>query len=416
MTEKIKVLAIGDSGDNLYLLKKFSKKLDIHIITFPRAGGDILTTSHDKIDLFDSLKISKQVKKINQIKNNFDLCIVMTWAGARIAYLANLNYVMYFSGGDITTPPFIKNPTLPYLKEPAFRLNWIERSFYKKIFHNAIACIAPMDEYFIPLKKFRDDAIRMDRMFVDVNIFNNKIKPLEKTKKKFVFLSAQRFGIEKGFDIIFEALNKCKTDFEVWQIKWFIEGTAEEREINNKLLKKIPPQLKFIPLVKRDELAELFNLADAILGQMRSGCQGGIERDAAYCKRPIICYTDKSKPMILDNKKIIPPFLPNSKDSDELAKLIDKIVESKEFRDELAEKEYEYIQKAASPDNVSKDWEDIFEKLILKYKSINHNSSKIIKKLENYMTTISEILFYNWKMKEKNIKVWGEKEYTKLMK
>ena len=70
MTEKIKVLAIGDSGDNLYLLKKFSKKLDIHIITFPRAGGDILTTSHDKIDLFDSLKISKQVKKIASLRIN----------------------------------------------------------------------------------------------------------------------------------------------------------------------------------------------------------------------------------------------------------------------------------------------------------------------------------------------------------
>ena len=126
MIKKIKILAIGDSGDNIYLLKKFSKKLDIHIITFPRAGTDLLTISHDRIEIFDSLKISKQVKKINEIKNNFDLCIVMTWSAARIAYLANLNYVMYFTGGDITTPPFVKNPTLPYLNEPAHRLNWIE--------------------------------------------------------------------------------------------------------------------------------------------------------------------------------------------------------------------------------------------------------------------------------------------------
>ncbi len=416
MAKKIKILAIGDSGDNIYLLKKFSKKLDIHIITFPRAGTDLLTISHDRIEIFDSLKISKQVKKINEIKNNFDLCIVMTWSAARIAYLANLNYVMYFTGGDITTPPFVKNPTLPYLNEPAYRLNWIERSFYKKIFDNAIECIAPMDEYFGPLKKLRNNAIRMDRIFVDVDIFNQNIKALEKTKEKFVFLSAQRFGIEKGFDIIFQALDKCKTDFEVWQIEWFIEGTLEEKNSNVELLKKIPSQVKFIPVTKRDELAKLFHLADAILGQMRSGVQGGIERDAAYCKRPVICYTEKSKPMIIDNKKVIPPFLPNSLNPNELAILIDKIVESKKFRDELAEREHEYIKELSSPEKVSKDWEDIFSNLHIKYKSINHNSSKFLKKLENCMTVISEILFYNWKMKERNTKIWGKEKYTKLMK
>lgn len=410
----IKILAIGDSGDNLLLMKKYMKNMKMDIITFPRAGGDLLTTSNEEIKFFDSLRISKQVKKINQIKKNYDICIVMTWSAARVAYLSNLNYIMYFTGGDITTPPFIKKPTLPYLKEPASDFNWIERNFYKKVFNSAVAVIAPMEEYFFPLKKYRKDAIRIDRLFVDIEKFNDRIEPMNIEKNKFIFLSAQRFGLEKGFDIIFDAINKCKTDFEVWQIEWFIEGTNEERMINKELLKNIPKQFKFIPLVKREDLGKLFRSVDAVLGQMRSGIQGGIERDAAYCKCPVICYTNSK--MILDGIEILPPFLPNSRNPEQLAELLDKIVSSKKFREDLAEKEYEYILNLSNPEKVSKEFEEIFIKVIKKYQNINHKSSKLRKIFENFLFNQIEKFVYIPKMKEKNIRVWGKQNYYDLMK
>ena len=58
----------------------------------------------------------------------------MSWAAARVAYLAGINYIMYFVGGDIMTPPFLKNAKLSYAKEASTNLNYFERNFYKKVF------------------------------------------------------------------------------------------------------------------------------------------------------------------------------------------------------------------------------------------------------------------------------------------
>lgn len=412
----MKILAIGDTADNILTLKKFAKKSKIHLITFPRKQDALLTNLDDDTEFFDSLLISKQVKKINSIKHNFDLCIVMTWAAARIAYLADLNYIMYFVGDDIRTPPFEKKPRLSYLNQPAFKRNLIERYFYRKIFHSAITCVTTGHELYQILKQYRTDAIRVDRIAVDINLFNADVKPIDLQKKKFVFLSAQRFSLEKGIDIIWKALRLCKSDFEVWQVKWFIQNTEEERLSNEQLMNDMPPQVKFIPLIKRDELARYFVFVDAIIGQMRSGAQGAIERDAVLCKKPVVTYTDPDRPTFLDGKEILPPFLPRSKDPQELALLIDKIVTSKEFREKLANEEYEFVKNLSHPDYVVAEWEQIFEKYFTEYKTITKKTSSICKKLEYVITLLLEKLVYTRIMREKNIRAWGKDNYEKLTK
>ncbi len=413
--EKIRILAIGDTADNSLSLKKFAKNTQIHLITFPRKEAELFTLS-EEVERFDSLLISKQVKKINQIKNGFDLCLVLTWSAARIAYLADLNYIMYFVGGDITEPPFEKMPKAPFLEKPIHNRNFLERYFYKKIFDNAIVCVAGAELYVEKLKKFRKEVIRLDNVFVDTTMFNDKIEPLNLKKKKFTFLSAQKFGLEKGTDIIFEALKFCKTDFDILQVEWFTQRTEEEKTKIKELLKKKPSQMKFIPLIKRNELGKYFKSVDAVLGQMRVGFMGGIERDAAFCKVPVLCYIDQSKPMIANGEEIIPPFLPKSNNPKELAKLIDTVVEFKEFRDKLANEGFEFSKKLNDPEIAAKEWENLFEKIYKDYPSINKNSSKTIKTLHNKIIEYVEKFIYKKKMRDKNIKAWGELEYQKLIK
>lgn len=409
----MRILAIGDTADNIFTLKKFTKRSSIHLITFPRKEAALLTNSDQDIEFFDSLLVSKQIKKIKQIKNNYDLCLVVSWAAARIAYLAGLNYMMYFVGSDATTPPFIRNPKDPYLNEPVYNRNWIERRFYRKVFDAAIVCIAGALEY-EALKKYRKDIIRMDRGIVDKTLFNETVKPIELPKKKFIFLSAQRIGMEKGFDVIWNALRLCKTDFEVLQVEWFIERTLEEKEFNKKLLENVPPQIRFIPLIKRVELARYFTFADAILGQMRAGIQGAIERDASFCKKPVLCYTDPSRTLLLNGKEVHPPFLPKSTDPEELANLIDRVVESKEFRDEIAIRGHTYIKELSDPENVIEWWERLFEDLIKKHQSINRKTHPIKIKVENLIAGFLEKYYYSKIMREKNIKAWGKEQYEKL--
>ena len=404
----LKILAIGDIANNIYLMKKFAKNIEIDIINFPKKGLEKVTTVTEGIEYFDSLLISKQVEKIKKIKHNYDLCIALPWSGARIAYLAGINYILYFVGTDIANPPFSKENK---------NYNFFEKYFYKKILDNAVMVAGPTEEYFQMAKKYRKDVVISDRVFVDTEIFNEKIQPVKLKKEKFTFLSAQRFGLEKGIDKIWEAIELCKSDFELLQVKWFIEDTTVEEfsklgAINQKLVDEKPKKVRFIPLIKREELGKYFVAVDAIMGQMRSGIQGGIERDAAFCKKPVICYTDPKKPMIIDGKTIIPPFLPESNEPQEIANIIDSVVESKQFRDNLAEKEYEYIKKLSDPELVSKDWENIFMKAFEKNEILDKKLS-MFDRLVNLIFLKTEKIYIK-KFREKNIRVWGKVEYEKL--
>jgi len=399
-------------------LKKFAKKSEIHLIDFPKKGDTKISNVQAQREYFDSLLVTKQVKKIKEIKDNYDLCIVLSWAAARVAYLSGINYIMYFVGSDIGNPPFVKNniPIYTDFKKPLPDLNWVERNFYKKVLDSAVACIASNFDTFEFLKKHRHDGIRFDRVFVDTTLFNDKIKSINRPKKKFTFLMLGRIGKAKGVDIIWEALKLCKTDFEVLQVEWFMQRTEEEKKDNEILIKNMPKQVKIIPLIKREELGRYIVWSDAILGQMYIGMTGAVERDAAFCKKVVIHYVDTSKPSLIDGNEIIPPFEPKSKDPHVISELIDKVVTSKEYREKLIQEQYDYIKKLSDPDVVIKDWENLFEKMIKKYPYINRKDSNFSLKFQNILSNLVENLIYKRTMREKNIQAWGKENYELLTK
>tara|TARA_Y100000782_G_scaffold106856_1_gene128264 strand:- start:21 stop:1259 length:1239 start_codon:yes stop_codon:yes gene_type:complete len=412
----MKILAIGDTADDYYTLKKFAKRSEIHLIDFPKKGDNKISNIHTGREYFDSLLISKQVKKIKEIKDDYDLCIILSWAAARVAYLSGINYIMYYAGSDIGNPPFVKNniPIYTDFKKPLPHLNWIERSFYKKVFDTAICHVASKNE-FLFLKKYTSDGIRFDRVFIDTMLFNDEIKPINRPKKKFTLLSPGRIGKAKGMDIIWKALKLCKTDFEILQVEWFVERTEEEKKYNEMLIKNLPKQVKLIPLIKREELSKYIVWADAVMGQI-TGNTSAIERDSAFCKKPVIHYVNPNDPSLIDGKEIIPPFEPKSKDPHVIAELIDKIVTSKEYREKLVQRQYDYVKKLSDPEVVIRDWENLFEKMIKKYPSINRKSSNFSLKFENLLSNLAENLIYKRTMRERNVKAWGKENYELLTK
>ena len=371
----IKILVIGDVANNAEMLKKYSKKTEMRIIQFPnKIVSEVLLQKGE--EYFESENILKSVKKIESIKEKFDICFVTSWQGARIAYLSDLNYIIQFVGTDIRVPPFVKQGD-PELKIDAFNHNFLERVFYKKILHTAVACVAGTDTLFPYLKKFRKNAIRIDRVIVDKDIFNTNVEPVKRKKTKFTFFSPQRFAYFKGMDLICKAMKFCKSDFEILQINWSHDTSYEGNQIMKKLVEDLPHQIKFIPIIHRNEIAKYYKFADAVIGQMRGGSWGSVEREAAICKKPVIHYNNPLFKYVINNKKIEAPFLPNSNQPKDIAKIIDEVVESKEFRDELARKEYEFVSELCDPDKTVAEWENIFLSVNQKYPSINRDSSKI---------------------------------------
>ena len=371
----LKVLAIGDLSNNITMFKKFTKS-DIQLINFPWDGPSKVIDVKNDVEFFKSLKIKDILKRINEIKNEFDICIAMSSTGLLVSYLADLNYIAYFCGHDIRSPPFIKNMHDPLSTDkPIYDFNSIERRYYKKAYDNAVAAVVTDDELLEHLKKYRKDPTRITGYIVDTTIFNENIKPVERKKTKFTFISPARMGLQKGTEKIWEALRLCKSDFEVIQIKWYDKRNLEEEEIAQEWINNPPKQVTFTPIMTREELGQYMVFADAVLGQV-SGIQADIERSGALCKKAVVHYADPKRMYIINGKKVPSPFLPHSNDPKVIAETIDRIVTDKEFREKLANEEYEFVMSLSEPNMIARQWDELFEKMNKKYKKSSKNSSK----------------------------------------
>ena len=314
----IRVLAIGDICNLILTISKYTKKSKIHLINFPKDGAGVFTYA-DGIELFKSWKIVDQLKRINEIKSDYDICIT-TGTGDRIAYLADLNYISYYVGRDIDAPRFVKNSKEQWFNDALHRLNLFERKFYKDVFNNAISHVAGT-WVFTHLEKYTKSGIRMDRVPIDTQLFNNKVEPIKIDKKKFTFFSPQRIGTPKGVDLMWEAIRLCKSDFEVIQVNWFDESTNEELKIKEEMLRNIPTQVKLIPMIKRADIPRYYNYADAILGNMRIGTFALVELEGVFCGKPVIQYTNPDMKVKIGENDVSPPFLPHSNKPEQIAEI-----------------------------------------------------------------------------------------------
>ena len=385
------MLLIGDVGNYFQTVSKFVKKSKIHIVNFPKDGAGIYTYD-ENYELFENYKVRDQVKKINEIKKNFDLALVMG-TGERIAYLADLNYISYYVGRDIDAPRFIKNSKEPWYKEPLHKLNFLERRFYKKTFDFALTHIAPI-WVFEHLRKYSSKCIKMDRKPIDLTLFEKVSTASSKKKEKFTFFCPQRIGIPKGTDILWETLQFCKSDFQILQVDWRDTGTDEENRISLRLRENLPPKVKLIPMIKRKDIPGYYHSCDAVIGNLRIGSFEYVELEAVMCKKPVISFTDKKIKISMDGKEIESPFIPDTNDPKDIAQVIDKLVVSDQFRQNIFKKEYDFVQNISDPKKAGEWWDSLFEKMIKENPSINRKSSGITVKLRMLCFLISNRLYF----------------------
>ena len=292
----IKVLAIGDVGNIIRTIQKYTKRSKIHLINYPRDGAAKFTNP-DNVESFKTWKVKEHVEKINKIKDEYDVCISM--ATERTAYLADLNYISYYVGGDIEAPRFKKNSKDSAAKgnDVLHSRNIFERRFYWNAFKNAVTHVAGVWQ-FSELQKYTKNGIRNVMLPIDTEEFNPDIKPIERKKTKFTFFSPMRMEKFKGTHLLWEALKFCKTDFEILCVEWFGERTDEEREFKKKLLKTKPKQITFVPLIDRSEIPKYYTFADAVIANLFFGSFELVGLESVMCGTPVIQYTDKKKDIV----------------------------------------------------------------------------------------------------------------------
>jgi len=99
--------------------------------------------------------------------------------------------------------------------------------------------------------------------------------------------------------------------------------------------------------------------------------------EAVFCKKPVVQYTDPKIKINIGEKEIKSPFIPYSNDPKSIAEIIDRVVESGEFRNKLFDSEYKFAKEVSNPQSVAEWWDNLFEELVKKHKSIKKNSSNI---------------------------------------
>jgi glycosyltransferase involved in cell wall biosynthesis len=372
---RLKVLAIGDVGNIIRTIQKHTKKSKIHLINYPRDGAAKFTNP-DNIESFKTWKVKEHVKKINEIKNDYDVCISM--ATEITPYLADLNFISYYVGGDIEAPRFKKNSkdSAAEGNDILHSRNIFERKFYWNAFKNAVTHVAGVWQ-FSELQKYTKNGIRNIMLPIDTDEFNSNIEPIERKKTKFTFFSPMRMEKFKGTHLLWEALKFCKSDFEILCVEWFGERTNEEREFKKKLLDTKPKQITFVPIIDRSEIPRYYTFADAVIANLFFGSFELVGLESVMCGTPVIQYTDKKKDIILDDFTLQSPFQPFSNDPKAIAEIIDKIVESKEFREELFLEEQKFVNQVADPIKCAEWWDDLFESVFEKHGTIHKKSSPI---------------------------------------
>ena len=202
-------------------------------------------------------------------------------------------------------------------------------------------------------------------------------------------------GIPKGTDILWKALEFCKSDFQILQVDWRDTGTDEENRTSLKLKENLPSQVKLIPMIKRKEIPNYYKWCDAVIGNLKIGSFEYVELEAVMSKKPVINFTDKKIKIFYDEKEIESPFIPRDNDPEKIAEVIDKFVLSEQFKEKIFEKEYEFVEKISDPEKAGKWWDSLFEKLVKDYPSINRKSNKMNVKLRMVSFLIANRLYFN---------------------
>ncbi len=177
------------------------------------------------------------------------------------------------------------------------------------------------------IRNLRKDALSLP-LPVDADQFNDHVEPFFFGQGVSIF-SPGRMDRWKGHEVTWNALRlmKNRARVTVYQSDW---GWEPEYSF---FKRSAPENVKFIPIVPREEIASRFRGATLVMGQMKLGHFGMTEMEAGACGAPVLVYLQDEST----------PFLPKHNDPQSLADAIDLVIEDEELRARYAQSCREYV-------------------------------------------------------------------------
>jgi glycosyltransferase involved in cell wall biosynthesis len=338
---RLKILYVYDASSQAFIAQRYLSA-EINAIYFSEHNV-ISRVKNPRFFVMNGLV--SQINQIKELSKEYTLFLCYSFVPATICYLAGVNYIIYFGDAYIDPQNRIRRKLSSIIK-------YSFHALCKDALESATETIASNPHDTQILKKYRPQSKTIVQL-VDDEMFNPQVKKIDLGQNKFTFFSPQRIEPDKGQLIMWEAIKLTKSDFVVLQTDY---GTGDYYQ---QALKTKPEKVKIIPLVKRENMPSYFASSDAVLGQISKTTCGSIEKEAILCRIPVFCYSPFS---FLDDD----PFYKKSTNPQDIADYIDRMVEDKNFRDELARAQSEWIKKAFDNNKTSQQWQQVFDYAITK--------------------------------------------------
>jgi len=353
MNKKIKILTDSWWEIIIYALKNYLNDFEIK-----RFNIDLLwKKSFDWWDCKNAIKLRKY-----ENKKDFEIIHYNNWCDPIISKIPK-NKITIFESHSIHIWLDLKNAL--NISENIFKKNIIFfiHFFYKTIFYFRIK---KYDLYFVSIlcilkyaKKIRKDVIWIPNI-IDFSLFEKEYKTLNLDKKYYnIFLPTTIRKIKnqgKNWKIIENIFKKYK-NIKIYVIK----HPSSNYKLIEKSLEKFKENIIWLPLIERNNLWKYYKSDwNLVLWSMWPyddyAMLNMIELEAMACRCPIVA---------MDSFEIIKTKY------EDIEKLAFKVLEDKQFRKDYIEKNYNYVKKIHSAENVSKIYLENLKPLLKEKFNIN---------------------------------------------
>jgi len=273
----------------------------------------------------------EKVRYLKKLKSEYDFFHCGGWKGM-LAYMAGVPYGLQFFGSE-----------LRYWEDRNDFKSFLKKPLMHRVVKKALYVAVGTPDLLQNVRHIRPDAFWIPGP-VDFDLFNDKADRIDLGYDLPVIFSPTRIEKQKGSDIIWKAVSETRNDFVFLQTDWGFEPFRSE------MIRAAPEKMRLIDIIPHEKMPGYYVSSTAVMGQVGAVIRGYVEVEAAACGAPVLCYSPDDT-----------PFVPKEKDTSTIAKYLDRLVEDREFRSNLARSERKWVLENHDISMIVDRWRTLWE-------------------------------------------------------
>lgn len=214
----------------------------------------------------------------------------------------------------------------------------------------------------ILLSSNKDANVRiLPALGINTEVFspNEEVSDIKDKKTRVLFVG--RLNKVKGIKYLIKAFSKLEKKYEDIRLIIVGDGKLKKQLIKITEKKSIEDKVIFTGTIKHDDLPFIYSKADIFVLPSISEGLSNVIMEAMACGLPVIATNVGGNPELVRDKK--GGFLVTPKNSKEISRAIEKLIEKPQLRKSMGKFNREYVKKY-DQNNILKNKLEMFEKIV----------------------------------------------------